>query len=162
MLCRRICRPCATAAPFTLCMDSQRRRPLSAMMCMSSRRMWMDGRFAGFDWRPGRSGWRQGLVFRMWLGKAPLPLSGDESCAPARHESYDIVHLHSVFLWPTLCAARIAERARVPYCWRPEACSWPTSSTRKAGCSNRVDQAVRAPHDRARRSPACDGADRSR
>src|SRR3984893_3128579 len=28
---------------------------------------------------------------------------------------FDIVHLHSVFLWPTYIAARISHRARVPY-----------------------------------------------
>lgn len=34
-------------------------------------------------------------------------------------KSFDIVHLHSVFLWPTLCAARIAEREGVPYLLAP-------------------------------------------
>jgi glycosyltransferase involved in cell wall biosynthesis len=33
--------------------------------------------------------------------------------------SFDVVHLHSVFLWPTWCAARSAERARVPYLVSP-------------------------------------------
>lgn len=32
---------------------------------------------------------------------------------------YDVVHLHSIFLWPTSMAARIAERARVPYVVSP-------------------------------------------
>ncbi|MDH5233080.1 MAG: glycosyltransferase [Gammaproteobacteria bacterium] len=32
---------------------------------------------------------------------------------------YDIVHLHSVFLWPTLMAARIAKRYGVPYIVSP-------------------------------------------
>ncbi len=32
---------------------------------------------------------------------------------------YDVVHLHSVFLWPTLVAARAAQRARVPYVLSP-------------------------------------------
>jgi len=34
-------------------------------------------------------------------------------------ESFDVVHLHSVFLWPTWAAARIAERAAVPYVISP-------------------------------------------
>lgn len=32
---------------------------------------------------------------------------------------FDVVHLHSVFLWPTLAAARAAERAGVPYVVSP-------------------------------------------
>lgn len=32
---------------------------------------------------------------------------------------YDVVHLHSIFLWPTSMAARIAGRARVPYLASP-------------------------------------------
>jgi len=32
---------------------------------------------------------------------------------------FDVVHLHSVFLWPTLAAARAAERAGVPYLLAP-------------------------------------------
>jgi glycosyltransferase involved in cell wall biosynthesis len=33
--------------------------------------------------------------------------------------SFDVVHLHSVFLWPTLAAARAASRAGVPYILTP-------------------------------------------
>ena len=33
--------------------------------------------------------------------------------------TFDFVHLHSIFLWPTWAAARAAERARVPYCVAP-------------------------------------------
>ncbi|HXH92394.1 MAG TPA: glycosyltransferase, partial [Thermoanaerobaculia bacterium] len=33
--------------------------------------------------------------------------------------SYDLLHLHSVFLWPTYTAARAAERARIPYVVSP-------------------------------------------
>lgn len=32
---------------------------------------------------------------------------------------FDVVHLHSVFLWPTSAVARIAERAEVPYVLSP-------------------------------------------
>jgi glycosyltransferase involved in cell wall biosynthesis len=32
---------------------------------------------------------------------------------------YDLVHLHSVFLWPTYIAARIAKDAKVPYVMAP-------------------------------------------
>lgn len=32
---------------------------------------------------------------------------------------FDVVHLHSVFLWPTWAAARIAERFRIPYVVSP-------------------------------------------
>jgi glycosyltransferase involved in cell wall biosynthesis len=33
--------------------------------------------------------------------------------------SFDIVHLHSIFLWPTWAAARIAQRAGIPYVVSP-------------------------------------------
>ena len=33
--------------------------------------------------------------------------------------SFDVVHLHSVFLWPIWAAARIAERSGVPYVVSP-------------------------------------------
>lgn len=36
-----------------------------------------------------------------------------------RVAGYDVVHLHSVFLWPTLTASRAAHRARVPYVLSP-------------------------------------------
>ena len=34
-------------------------------------------------------------------------------------EKYDLVHIHSVFLWPTLCAARIARKHSIPYIISP-------------------------------------------
>lgn len=37
----------------------------------------------------------------------------------ARVRDYDVIHLHSVFLWPTLAAARVAQRAGVPYVVSP-------------------------------------------
>jgi glycosyltransferase involved in cell wall biosynthesis len=36
-----------------------------------------------------------------------------------RIRTFEIVHLHSVFLWPTFAAARIASRNRVPYVLTP-------------------------------------------
>ena len=36
-----------------------------------------------------------------------------------RSGDFDVVHLHSVFLWPTQAAARAAERARIPYFLSP-------------------------------------------
>lgn len=36
-----------------------------------------------------------------------------------RISEFDVVHLHSVFLWPTAAAARAAERAAVPYLLAP-------------------------------------------
>jgi glycosyltransferase involved in cell wall biosynthesis len=36
-----------------------------------------------------------------------------------RMRGFDLVHLHSVFLWPTAAAARAAERAGVPYLLAP-------------------------------------------
>lgn len=37
----------------------------------------------------------------------------------SRIAGFDVVHLHSVFLWPTAAAARAAERAGVPYLLAP-------------------------------------------
>jgi glycosyltransferase involved in cell wall biosynthesis len=34
-------------------------------------------------------------------------------------DRFDLVHLHSVFLWPTWVAARLARKARVPYLLSP-------------------------------------------
>jgi glycosyltransferase involved in cell wall biosynthesis len=36
-----------------------------------------------------------------------------------RVSSFEVLHLHSLFLWPTFAAARAAERARVPYLVAP-------------------------------------------
>src|SRR5689334_8622158 len=36
-----------------------------------------------------------------------------------RISSFDVAHLHSVFLWPTWAAARIARRGNVPYVLAP-------------------------------------------
>ena len=41
------------------------------------------------------------------------------SAALAGIAGFDLVHLHSVFLWPTSAAARAAERAGVPYLLAP-------------------------------------------
>ena len=38
---------------------------------------------------------------------------------------FDVVHIHSVFLWPTLTAARLANRNRVPYILSPRGMLWP-------------------------------------
>jgi len=37
----------------------------------------------------------------------------------ARMKEFDLVHLHSIFLWPTSAAARVAGRAGVPYLLAP-------------------------------------------
>ncbi|MES2058581.1 MAG: glycosyltransferase [Pseudomonadota bacterium] len=37
----------------------------------------------------------------------------------ARAGDFDIIHLHSVFLWPTMAAARAAKRARTPFVLSP-------------------------------------------
>jgi glycosyltransferase involved in cell wall biosynthesis len=48
-----------------------------------------------------------------------------------RLPTYDIVHLHSVFLWPTYVAARAAERAHVPYIISPRGMLVPELIRRK-------------------------------
>jgi glycosyltransferase involved in cell wall biosynthesis len=46
--------------------------------------------------------------------------------------AFDIVHLHSVFLWPTYAAARAAERAEVPYVVSPRGMLVPELIARKS------------------------------
>jgi len=53
-------------------------------------------------------------ALRRQLGLGP---SGQPNIADI--EGVDLVHLHSVFLWPTSAAARAAERRRVPYLLAP-------------------------------------------
>jgi glycosyltransferase involved in cell wall biosynthesis len=67
--------------------------------------VWIDGvEVRYFQVRPPRR-----LYFAPGLGRA----------AREKVAGFDVVHLHSVFLWPTTAAARAAERAGVPYVLSP-------------------------------------------
>ena len=71
---------------------------------------------AGRPWRS--TGSRSGTSARgspRRLYRAPAYATRTEQ----RTAEFDVVHLHSVFLWPTLAAARAAERAGVPYLVAP-------------------------------------------
>ena len=50
----------------------------------------------------------------------------------ARAGEFDLVHAHSVFLWPTACAARAAHRAGVPYVISPRGMLVPELIQRKS------------------------------
>lgn len=52
--------------------------------------------------------------------------------------SFDAVHLHSVFLWPTYAAARAAHRARVPYIVSPRGMLVPELIARKSALPKRA------------------------
>lgn len=52
--------------------------------------------------------------------------------------SFDIVHLHSVFLWPTLAAARAAHKAHVPYIVAPRGMLVADLIRRKSSLAKRV------------------------
>jgi glycosyltransferase involved in cell wall biosynthesis len=52
--------------------------------------------------------------------------------------NYDVVHLHSVFLWPTYAAARAAERRRVPYVISPRGMLVPELIARKSAFAKRL------------------------
>jgi glycosyltransferase involved in cell wall biosynthesis len=58
--------------------------------------------------------------------------AGMRDALSRRVTSYDAVHLHSVFLWPTLAAARAAERAHVPYVISPRGMLVPELIRRKS------------------------------
>ena len=51
---------------------------------------------------------------------------------------YDVVHLHSVFLWPTYAAARPAERRRVPYVISPRGMLVPELIARKSAIAKKM------------------------
>jgi glycosyltransferase involved in cell wall biosynthesis len=54
-----------------------------------------------------------------------------------RVSTYDLLHLHSVFLWPTYAAARAAERAHVPYVVSPRGMLVPELIRRKSALVKR-------------------------
>jgi hypothetical protein len=58
-------------------------------------------------------------------------------------DRYDVVHLHSVFLWPTFAAARAAHRRGVPYVVSPRGMLVPDLIARKR---SRTGSICRLPH----------------
>jgi glycosyltransferase involved in cell wall biosynthesis len=54
-----------------------------------------------------------------------------------RLSSYDLLHVHSVFLWPTYAAARAAQRSRVPYVVSPRGMLVPELIRRKSAFAKR-------------------------
>jgi glycosyltransferase involved in cell wall biosynthesis len=54
-----------------------------------------------------------------------------------RTNGYDVLHLHSVFLWPTYAAARAAQRAHVPYVVSPRGMLVPELIRRKSSFAKR-------------------------
>lgn len=55
-----------------------------------------------------------------------------------RLSAYDLLHLHSVFLWPTYAAARVAERVHVPYVVSPRGMLVPELIRRKSPLAKRL------------------------
>lgn len=55
-----------------------------------------------------------------------------------RIPSFEVVHLHSLFLWPTAAAARAAERARVPYLVAPRGMLVPELFARRGNVRKRL------------------------
>jgi glycosyltransferase involved in cell wall biosynthesis len=53
-------------------------------------------------------------ILRRLFWSPPLARALRSDCA-----DFDIVHVHSVFLWPTWAAARLARKARIPYLISP-------------------------------------------
>jgi glycosyltransferase involved in cell wall biosynthesis len=63
-----------------------------------------------------------GVTVRYFASHILRRLSFAPSLAPALRrelDAADLVHLHSVFLWPTWAAARLADRSHVPYVLSP-------------------------------------------
>lgn len=53
-------------------------------------------------------------IFRRLYYSSPMKDALNNECA-----NFDIIHLHSIFLWPTSMAARIAQRMNIPYVVSP-------------------------------------------
>ena len=77
---------------------------------------------ATLDVPPGEPVPIDGVVVRYFPVRCPRRLYFAPGLGAAARKSlsrFDVVHLHSVFLWPTTAAARAAERAGVPYVLSP-------------------------------------------
>lgn len=57
--------------------------------------------------------------FRTGLGRRLYRSPDMGRALRTKLHAFDIVHLHSVFLWPTMCAARMARARRKPYVLTP-------------------------------------------
>lgn len=69
---------------------------------------------------------RSGLNRRLYRSSGMVRALADKT------RSFDLVHAHSVFLWPTLAAARTAERMNVPYVVSPRGMLVPELIRRKS------------------------------
>ena len=110
MWCRRTIRRCVTVAPFARCMASRPRSAGAVTMCMSIPPAWTGPRISTF--RLDRPVLLDGVHVHYFRVPAPAAAvlgarPGAAGCARHRRAS-TVVHLHSVFLWPTWTAARIA------------------------------------------------------
>lgn len=74
------------------------------------------------DVPPGEAVALDGVEVRYFPVVFPRRLYHSPALASAlatKVEGFDLLHLHSLFLWPTFAAARIAERAGIPYLVAP-------------------------------------------
>lgn len=66
------------------------------------------------------------------LGRRMYVSRAMRTAVAERLSTYDVLHLHSVFLWPTYVAARAAQRAHVPYIVSPRGMLVPELIRRKS------------------------------
>lgn len=101
---------------FTTCVDGYRDSdvPINTEVDMDGVKVWY---FRSGTSCPGSAhAWHCGIS-RMMRRLYYSP--GMKAALKHRMREFDLVHLHSVFLWPTSTAARIAHRAHIPYVLSP-------------------------------------------
>lgn len=74
----------------------------------------------------------QVTYFRSRVGRRLYWSPPMQRALEASIDRYDMVHLHAVFLWPTNMAARVAQRAGVPYVLSPRGMLVPELVARKS------------------------------
>ena len=74
---------------------------------------------------------KSGIFRPLWAGASFAHRTWAARLA-ANVAGFDILHLHSVFLWPTLAAARVARRTGLPYVLTPHGMLVPNLIRRKS------------------------------
>ena len=101
-------------------MDWRRHSPRKVTTCTSTRPMWTGTEYCRFL-LIGQRGLMVSLfgILRPVSAAACIVRRGCGRRCMRTLQSFDIVHLHSVFLWPTSAAAQAARKAGVPYVLSP-------------------------------------------
>ena len=106
--------------PSGPCTDWRHRWLRGAITCMSTARMLMAReRLPVAADQPTQIDGVTVWYFRTGVGRRVYRSPAMDQALVVNVNSFDIIHLHSVFLWPTSSAARAARAANVPYVLSP-------------------------------------------